>query len=68
MTTYKPLTKKIIGENGQQIVVCRYYGTDMCRKIHTPNECNCCPMIAAILEQLNIFEEVYLDGVQGEST
>lgn len=67
MTTYEPLTKKIIGENGQQIVVCRYYGTDTCRNIHTPNECNHCPMMTAILKQLNIFEEVYLDGIQRES-
>lgn len=62
---YEPLTKKIIDKKGQQIVVCRYYGTSKCREIHTaPDKCNCCPMMAAILEQLNVFEEIYLEGGQ----
>ncbi len=62
---YKPLTKKIIDENGQQIVVCRYYGTDQCLKIHTTPQCTYCPMMTAIVEQLNAFEEVYLDESRG---
>jgi hypothetical protein len=64
---YKPLTKKIIDNKGQQIVVCQYYGTKKCREIHNaPNECNSCPMIAAILSQLNVFEEIYLENTTEE--
>lgn len=62
MTTYKPLTKKIINDDGQEIVVCKYYGNeDICRKIHNPDGCNSCPMLMAIMKQLNVFEEVYMD-------
>lgn len=65
---YEPLTKKIIDENGQQIVACRYYGTDKCREIHKkPNECNYCPMMEAMLNQLNVFEEIYLESLEGEN-
>lgn len=62
MITYKPLTKKIINQDGQQVVVCKYYGTDECRKIHKNSDgCNGCPMMAAVLNQLNVFEEIYLE-------
>lgn len=61
MTTYEPLTKKIIDENGNPMVVCRLYGTEKCRNIHTPNPCAGCPMVAKIMAQLNVFEEVYME-------
>lgn len=63
MTTYEPLTKKIIDADGNELVVCAYYGTEKCRDIHK-NECNSCPMMAAFIKQLNAFEEVYLDELQ----
>lgn len=56
---YKPLTKKIT-INNQECVVCSLYGTGKC-KIHTNQIDGCanCPVIAAILNQLNAFEEIY---------
>ena len=65
---YEPLTRTIMNESGQLVAVCKFYGTEQCRMIHkTPNDCNIrCPMIAAIIEQLNAFEEVYLSADEGE--
>ena len=61
MATYQPLTKIIIDEKGNQMVTCRYYGTEECRKIHTPSRCSDCPMLAAIFNQLRVFEEIYTE-------
>lgn len=58
MSKYEPLTKKITDDKGKQLVVCRLYGTNECH-IHKPNGCNNCPMITAIITQLNAFEEIY---------
>lgn len=58
---YIPLTKKIIGDDGQEEVVCRYYGTDLCQKIYKPDKCGYCPMMTVIIRQLNVFEEVYME-------
>lgn len=63
-TKYEPLTKIILDSNGREVVVCRYYGTATCRNIHKNTGCANCPMIAAILNQLNAFEEVYMDEHQ----
>ena len=41
--SYEPLTKKIIDDKGNPMVVCRLHGTDECH-IHKPNGCNNCPM------------------------
>lgn len=60
--SYEPLTKKITDEQGRGFVVCRYYDTDMCRKIHTPNNCIKCPMLQMMLIQLNAFEEIMMEG------
>jgi len=61
MTTYKPFTKTINDEHGNQMVVCELYGTNECRNIHTPNKgCANCPMIAAMINQLHAFEEIYM--------
>ena len=59
--SYEPLTKKIIDDKGNPMVVCRLHGTDECH-IHKPNGCNNCPMFQAILTQLNTFEEIYMEG------
>ena len=65
MTEYKPLTKIIIVDN-KKYVVCAKYGTSECRTIHMPNDgCTACPMLAAILNQLHIFEECILEN-EGE--
>lgn len=61
MSTYEPLTKIAADDKGNQMVVCRLYGTDVCQ-IHKPNGCNNCPMFVAILNQLRIFEEIYQEG------
>lgn len=61
MSTYEPLTKKVIDNTGNQIVFCRLHGTNECL-IHKPSGCYNCPIFRAILTQLNIFEEVYLEG------
>lgn len=55
---YIPITKKIKDESGRDVVVCKYYGTDVCRKIHH-NECGECAMVSFIMQQLNAFEEAY---------
>ncbi len=64
MGEYKPLTKIITDEKGNQMIACRYYGTEECRKIHTPNRCSDCPVLAAILNQLHVFEEIYMEETQ----
>lgn len=66
MSEYQPLTKKVTDNKGSEIAVCRYYGTESCRKIHTPNGCESCPIMRVIFEQLNAFEEIYLSS-EGES-
>lgn len=65
MTTYQPLTKRITDTEGNETVVCRFYGTAECQKIHN-SKCNNCPMLSIILKQLNAFEEVYLESLQSE--
>lgn len=65
MTDYIPLTK-IIKQDDKEFVVCKFYGTQECRSIHTPNAgCACCPMMAAILNQLHAFETCYMES-EGE--
>lgn len=65
MTEYKPLTKIIIVDN-KEYVVCAKYGTSECRAIHMPNDgCTTCPMLAAIFNQLHIFEECILSDQGG---
>ena len=65
MTIYQPLTKIITDEKGNEKVSCRYYGTEKCRSIHTSG-CNNCPMFGVILNQLNTFETIYMEEVDGE--
>ncbi len=59
---YDPLTKIIIGQDGREYVTCSMYGTEKCRLIHTSQGCIDCPVMAAILNQLHIFEEIYMEG------
>lgn len=65
MTTYQPLTKIITDDKGKEVVTCRYYGTSECRNIHTSG-CNNCPMLGAILNQLNMFEQIYMEEDDGK--
>lgn len=65
MITYKQLTKKVTDANGNQMIVCRFHGTEECQ-IHKPNGCNNCQMFNAIINQLNIFEEIYIGGDDDE--
>lgn len=69
MTTnndYKPLTKLIKDDCGNEIIVCQLFGTSQCRNIHKPNECNLiCPMVKAMMTQLHVFEEVYTSALGG---
>lgn len=67
MTEYRPLTKIITTDDGKEMVACQLYGTDKCRSIHTPTGCCGCPMMAAILNQLHIFEEIYLEEENSET-
>lgn len=66
MTNYKPLTKIIKTDDGVEKVACRFYGTEQCRSIHT-NGCVGCPVMAAILNQLHIFEEIYMERDANET-
>ena len=56
---YQPLTKKV-NINGQNTVVCSLFGTEKCQ-IHNSNVCIDAKYFQAILEQLNAFEEIYMD-------
>lgn len=58
MDTYEPLTKLQTDDNGNQMVVCRWQGTEQCQ-IHKPGGCSNCPIFKAILKTLNAFEDVY---------
>lgn len=63
--SYEPLTKKITDANGNKKVVCRLHGTEKCQ-IHKPDCCINCPVLQAILIQLNTFEEIYMEGDNDE--
>jgi len=60
MNTYEPLTKTTT-KDGVETVVCRFDGTNVCQAIHKPNGCKNCPVLAAILKQLNVFEQIYME-------
>jgi len=64
MEKYQPLTKVITDAKGNEIVTCQLLGTEKCQQIHKPNGCNSCPMLAAILNQLHVFETIYLTDEQ----
>ncbi len=56
---YTRLTKKIKDCNGNDVVVCSFYGTEKC-PIHI--DCGKCEMTAAIFAQLNAFENIICEG------
>lgn len=61
---YTRLTKIIKDCNGNDVVVCSFYGTEKC-PIHI--DCGKCEMTAAIFAQLNAFENIYLEGLDENS-
>lgn len=61
---YKRLTKTITNENGDIIPVCRFYGTQKCQTIHTPQNCPACPMMQVFIKQLAAFEDIYSPEVK----
>lgn len=61
MAQYKKLTKKITDDEGNNVAVCSFYGTEQCQQVHTSQFCPTCPMLQVFLEQLNAFEEVYAE-------
>lgn len=56
---YERLTKYITDEKGNKIPVCRFYGTQQCHSIHTPQNCPSCPMFLNFIRQLAVFEDIY---------
>lgn len=65
MENYIPLTLKIKNIDGTDDIICAFAGTDKCpihEEKHADGHC-ICPMMASLLrQQLNIFEEIYLDN------
>lgn len=60
---YTRLTKTISIE-GRECVTCIYYGTEMCRIHKGIPDCNHCDVLAAILNQLHAFEEIFYEEQQ----
>lgn len=60
MKNYQPLTKIITDELGNQSVACALLDTKDCQKLHK-NGCATCPMLAAMMNQLHTFEEIYME-------
>lgn len=54
---YTRLTK-VINLNGRECVTCIYYGTEMCRIHNEVPDCGHCNVLAAILNQLYVFENI----------
>lgn len=54
---YTRLTKIITVEE-RECVTCIYYGTEMCRIHKGVSDCGHCDVLAAILNQLHIFENI----------
>lgn len=55
---YTRLTKIVTVEE-RECVACIYYGTEMCRIHKGIPDCSHCDVFAAILNQLNAFENIY---------
>ena len=64
MEKFTKLTKIIKDEAGNESVVCAFFGTEKCRAIHNDG-CTTCPMIAAMMNQLSLLEDYFIQ--QGES-
>lgn len=60
MGDYTPLTKIVIDRNGNEAVACAFYDTEQCQ-IHTCKSCADCKMFSSIMNQLNIFERIYME-------
>ena len=62
MLKYSPLTKIITDKGGKENIACQFYGTEKCRDINIVSGCMNCPMMSAILNQLHIFEKIYMEN------
>lgn len=56
---YIPLTKIVVNENNEEMAVCRFYGTDKCRTIHSECDCSSCSFHQSMMIQFNALEEWY---------
>lgn len=60
---YTRLTK-IVTVEGRECVTCTYHGTEMCRIHKGIPDCSHCEVFAAILNQLNAFEDAICEDSQ----
>ena len=59
MNNYTPLTKIIIDDNGDERAVCAFHDIENCQNY---GKCDSdCVMHTAVLQQLNIFEQIFLE-------
>ena len=61
---YTRLTKTTTVE-GRECVSCIYHGTEMCRIHKGVPDCSHCEVFAAILNQLNAFENIICEVPRG---
>lgn len=65
---YTSLTKKIKNDDGTTSVICAFVGTERC-PLHKNNnadgQCVCSLMATLMREQLQVFEEIYLEDDRG---
>lgn len=61
---YTRLTKIVKDPKGRNCVTCINFGTSKCHIHNGTPDCNHCPMLAAILNQLSYFEEITIDNYQ----
>lgn len=54
---YKRLTKRVTTSDGTKCVTCSYINTNLCKGHCDGN----CPVFVAILNQLCVFEDVYIE-------
>ena len=57
---YTRLTKIVKGQDGRDCVTCVNFGTERCRIHNGITDCVHCPMLGAILNQLYVFEDMFV--------
>jgi hypothetical protein len=55
-----------VNVNGEEKIACVFYGTQQCHNIHNKDVSGCfnCPMMAAIMNKLYLYEEIEHEGEQ----